>query len=128
MTDEKKRPVAPDPKAAVPEETPRVIAHTVSADDYKHFQESEARASDLDSLIMTERSIAKGERPRGAPVGQWVGAILALLIGGIIAWYIFQEVVLGGGGWPFDGGGNGGGTIPATVVPFFALAKTKLGW
>lgn len=123
-----KRVIVPNPKdtITVPKETPRVIAHTVSADDYKHFQESEARASDLDSLIMTERSIAKGERPRGAPVMQYVGAILALLIGGVIAWYIFQEIVLGGGGWPF--GGNGGGTIPATMVPFLTLAKIKLWW
>lgn len=78
-----------------------IIGDTISTDDYKHFQESEGTAADLGSLILAEQTIAKGERLRGTPIMTYVGAVLALLIGGTIAYYIFSEVILGGGGGIF---------------------------
>jgi len=96
-----------------------IIADTISTDDYRHFQESEGTAADLGSLILAEQSIAKGERPRGTPIMTYVGAVLALAIGAIIAFYIFNEIILKKKGIPIPG-------IPSVGALVIGL-ESKLG-
>lgn len=91
-----------------------VIGKTVSADNYKHFVETEGDATTMEGLMQTRQQIAKGEGLGGHDPMKWVIAIIVLLIGLGVAFMIFGDINIGsilpgiGGG----GAGGGGGTIP----------------
>lgn len=72
------------------------IGTTVSFEDYRHFQETEATATDLESLVLLERSIAKGETRHGQPskVMQYAVAVVVIVTGVIIGLVIAQSTGL----------------------------------
>ncbi|RLA78555.1 MAG: hypothetical protein DRG33_05335 [Deltaproteobacteria bacterium] len=74
----------------------KYIGYTMAPlDDYIHFQETEATASDLDSLIMLEWSIRKfGAKPGLSKIMTYVIAIIVLVIGLTIGFYIAKDLGL----------------------------------
>lgn len=103
---------APEVKKNVPRITKDdVIGHTVSADQFKHFQQTEADSSDMEGQMMVRQQISKGEGLSGRDPMKWAGAIAVLLIIAAVAYIILTSAGGGGGG----GGGislPGIGTIP----------------
>lgn len=95
-----------------------VIGYTISADNYRHFQRSEASAADMHSLTMLRQALAKGEMPGGTDVMKWVGGISVLMIVGVIALYMFRDMVLGEGGISLPIPGLGGGGGGAQKIPY----------
>lgn len=81
----------------------QVAGYTISADQYKHFIETEADPSDMESLMMMRQQIAKGEGMGGMDPRKWAGAIAIVLI--ILA---VVYIMISGG----SGGGGGGVGIP----------------
>lgn len=97
----------PKPQEPEPKNKYEIIGHSVSTDNYQHFQRSEADASDMESLMMARQRIAEGEGLQSSNPMKWVVAIIVLLIGLAVAYGVFQAVV-GPGGLPIPGGA----TIP----------------
>lgn len=72
------------------------IGRTISMEDYNLFQHTETTASDLESLVMLERAIAKGEQRAGGEINvmKWVAGISVLSIVLVIAAYMAQDLNL----------------------------------
>jgi len=70
----------------------RVIGQTVSFEDYHRFQRVEATPTELESLTLLERSIAKGWLPRFRPVITYVLALIIGVIGVGIGIYILKSL------------------------------------
>lgn len=87
----------------------KLVAKTTSADNYKHFQQTEADSSTMEGLMMTRQQIAKGEAMGGHDPMKWVVAIIVLLIGLGVAWMIFKGQGIGA---LIPSGGGGGTIIP----------------
>jgi len=92
---QRKKKVNPAPKEEKKDnpEGERILGSTVSFEDYNLFQRTEATASDLESLVMLERAIAKGEirKPGEFNVGKWVGAGCIIMIVAVICLYLAKD-------------------------------------
>lgn len=85
------------------EDTPQkeVIGTAIPTENFRHFIETEADPSDVESLMMTRQQIAKGEGLGGTDPKKWaVAAAIIIIVLGVF-W-----VMIGGGG------GGGGVSIP----------------
>lgn len=86
-----------------PQREPQKIGRTVTADNYKHFQETEADSTTMEGLMLARQQIAKGEQMGGHDPMKWVVAIIVLLIGLAVAYGVFTGVIGGEGGLPIPG-------------------------
>lgn len=99
-----------EPEAPSSRDDPRIIGRTISTDDYKHFQMTEADATDMEGLMMARQQIAKGEGLKGHDPMKWVAAISVLMIIIVVVLMMLEGVDIGG---MIPGvGGGGGETIP----------------
>ena len=83
----------PTPLAATVENP---VGETVSLEDYSIFQASEATATDLESLVMLERSLAKSEIRRGVSnIMKYAGFIFVIAIIVVIILYLLPDLLKG---------------------------------
>lgn len=89
----------PPPAGAHRTHTPQeevVVGETVSFEDYAMFQQSEATATDLESLVMLERAIAKGEVRAGTPKAvTYAIAAVIVIIGVVVGIYVLRSAFPG---------------------------------
>lgn len=114
---EEKKQEKPTPQEQEPEELEEereeVVGETISFDNYRRFQQSQASATDLESVIMLRTAIAKGEAPKQLDPIVWGIAIFIVLIAAVIGlylltdWGIIDSLTGGGGGGGSSGGGGG---------------------
>lgn len=94
------------------------VGETINFAHYEHFQSSDAKPSDLESLITAERELAKSEMMRGRDWTKVAMAAVIIMIGGAVALFIIGQLAEEGG-LPFIPSGGGKETI--TTAIFFGM-------
>ena len=73
----------------------RELGETIKVEDYLSFQHTEATASDLETLILTEAGIRSWGRRKEFTGMKWVGVLIAGALGLVIVIYIMMELMPG---------------------------------
>lgn len=73
----------------------RNLGETIKFEDYLSFQHTEATASDLETLIMTEAGIRSWGRRKEFMGMKWIGVIIGGVLGLVIVVYIMMELMPG---------------------------------
>ena len=73
----------------------RELGETIKLEDYLSFQHTEATASDLETLILTEAGIRSWGRRKEFTGMKWVGVLIAGALGLVIVIYIMMELMPG---------------------------------